>query len=178
MKLVFSIFIILFFSSFVRIDSSAKIEAELYRLIMDYRASKRLPKIPLSKSLTTVAKTHAIDLDLYYKIDTKDACNMHSWSDRGTWTSCCYTNDHKRADCMWNKPSELSNYIGAGYEIAHWSNHPVTAMGALAGWKQSKGHNEVIVNKGIWKTSNWKAIGIGIKNNYAVVWFGEELDVE
>ena len=34
----------------------------------------------------------------------------------------------------------------------------------------------VMVNKGIWKNSNWEAIGVGIYKNYAVVWFGEEED--
>lgn len=177
MKLVSAFLVISLFSSFMSNELSTKTEKELYKLIMDYRASKGLSNIPLSKSLTIVAKTHAADLDLY-KMDEKKTCNMHSWSDKGKWTSCCYTDDHKRASCMWSKPSELTNYKGAGYEIAHWSSDPVTPSGALLGWQNSKGHNEVIVNKGIWKTSKWQAIGIGIKNNYAVVWFGEEADVE
>ena len=143
---------------------------------MQYRKSLNLPSIPLSKSLTIVAQTHVKDLDTY-KPDQKKSCNMHSWSDKGKWTSCCYTDDHKRASCMWSKPAELTNYKGVGYEIAHWSSSSVTPTGALKGWKNSKGHNEVLTNKGIWQNKEWQAIGIGIKNNYAVVWFGEEKDL-
>ena len=40
-------------------------------------------------------------------------------------------------------------------------------------WKKSTGHNQVIVNEGIWKKIMWNAIGIGIYKEYAVVWFGE-----
>ena len=35
---------------------------------------------------------------------------------------------------------------------------------------------EVILNQGIWKNLNWNAIGVGILNGYAVIWFGEEFD--
>jgi hypothetical protein len=34
----------------------------------------------------------------------------------------------------------------------------------------------VIVNSGIWKDMNWKAIGIGLDGEYGVVWFGAEED--
>jgi uncharacterized protein YkwD len=176
MKLIVPLLFLYLFSSLSKDDILTPDERSLYTKIMSYRASKGLPKIAISKSLTIVAQTHANDLDVN-RMDTKKGCNLHSWSDKGDWTSCCYTNDHKRASCMWSKPSELTNYTGAGYEIAHWSSNPVTPSGALLGWQNSKGHNEVIVNKGIWKTSKWRAIGIGMKNNYAVVWFGEEADV-
>jgi uncharacterized protein YkwD len=52
----------------------------------------------------------------------------------------------------------------------------VTAEKALASWKKSAGHNRVIINKGKWSNETWKAIGIGIYLNYAVVWFGKESD--
>src|SRR5688500_17123131 len=64
-------------------------EVKLYNLINSYRKGKGLPKIPLSKSLTFVAQTHAQDLS-ENKIDT-GMCNAHSWSAKGKWTSCCYT---------------------------------------------------------------------------------------
>lgn len=177
MKFLLPLSLFFLFSSVTTDSILTKDEQKLYDKIMTYRASKGLSKIPISKSLTIVAHTHAADLDTY-RMDTKKGCNMHSWSDNGKWTSCCYTDDHKRAGCMWSKPAELTKYPGVGYEIAHWSSSPVTPSGALLGWQNSKGHNEVIVNKGIWKTSKWKAIGIGIRNNYAVVWFGEKTDVE
>ena len=142
---------------------------------MQYRYSKGLTKIPLSKSLTFVAQTHVRDLS-NNKPDVGN-CNMHSWSNNGNWTSCCYTSDHARAKCMWDKPSELTSYKGNGYEIAHGAHgHNCTAKCALAGWKSSSGHNAVMINQGVWSSHPWKAIGIGIYKGFAVVWFGEERD--
>ena len=150
-------------------------ETKLYDLIMNYRKGLRLPTIPLSKSLTFVAQTHVKDL-----VDNQpvsDKCNLHSWSGEGNWTSCCYTSDHAKASCMWDKPSELTTYNGYGYEIAFSSSEDATAEDGLKGWKGSPGHNAVIINKGSWERK-WNAIGIGILEGYAVVWFGNELDTE
>lgn len=149
-------------------------ETKLYTIIMEYRAEQGLPNIPISVALTQVAKIHA--KDLHDNKPDSGNCNMHSWSNKGEWTPCCYTSDHAKAKCMWDKPKELTNYTGNGFEIAYWSSAGAGATGALSSWKRSRGHNTVIVNKGIWKTHPWKAIGIGIYGDYAVVWFGEEED--
>lgn len=93
-------------------------EMKLYNNIMEYRKEKKLPSIPLSKSLTFVAQTHVSDL-VNNKPDI-GKCNSHSWSRKGNWTSCCYTPDHSRAECMWNKPSELTSYKGTGFEIVKY----------------------------------------------------------
>ena len=149
-------------------------ERALYEQIMAYRAKKNLPTIPLSSSLTIVAKTHVKDL-----IDNQPVrgrCNLHSWSDQGNWSRCCYSGNPKSYPCMWDKPRELTSYTGDGYEIAYWSSKGATAKDGLDGWKKSKGHNAVLVNKGIWRQVEWQAIGIAIQGNYAVVWFGKELD--
>jgi hypothetical protein len=146
-------------------------EQKLYQLLMQYRKEKGLPAIPVSPSLTKVAQLHAADLQLH-RPDT-GSCNLHSWSDKGTWTPCCYTDDHAQANCMWQKPAELTAYKLPGFEIAYVvSSGNVKATDALATWKNSNAHNELIVNKGIWK-KGWQAIGIGIAGRYAVVWFGE-----
>src|SRR5688572_10796475 len=97
-------------------------EKKLYDLIMEYRKSKNLPPIPLSQKLTLVAQTHAKDLAEHHEFDPKGKCNPHSWSDKGNWTSCCYTNDHKVASCMWTKPQEIADYSGSGYEIVYYSS--------------------------------------------------------
>ncbi len=155
-------------------------EFELYELINNYRKDKNLPTIELSKSLSFVAKTHARDLAENYK--ESDRCNMHSWSKKGDWSSCCYTKDHRKAKCMWYKPRELTNYQGIGYEIVFYSTYPSDlenqAEASLEGWKKSKGHNSIIVNRGQWKKAQWKALGIGIYEEYVVVWFGQEIDSE
>jgi hypothetical protein len=154
-------------------------EMELYRLINEYRIQKGLPEVKLSASLSYVARTHARDQTENYKESNR--CNMHSWSNKGEWSSCCYTPDHKRAKCMWDKPRELTNYTGDGYEISFYTTYPYTspaafAKDALDGWKKSSGHNEIIINKSIWKNVKWQAIGIGIYGEYANVWFGKEVD--
>ena len=148
-------------------------ERELYNLIMSYRAELNLPDIPLSSSLSYVAQQHVADLQ--ENNPTSSSCNLHSWSDNGSWSACCYTNDHTQASCMWNKPRELTDYNGNGYEIAYYSSTNATPAGALNSWKISPGHNNVIINAGNW-TLQWKAIGVGIKGRYAVVWFGHEDD--
>ncbi|MBN1799787.1 MAG: CAP domain-containing protein [Spirochaetales bacterium] len=149
-------------------------EQKLYNLIMEYRAAYNLPVIPLSPSLSYVAKLHVRDL---YKHPPKGSCNLHSWSDDGPWTSCCYTSNHAKAECMWYKPKELTPYTGMGFEISMYYSLQVTAEMALTTWKTSSGHNQVIINKGKWRDSTWRAIGIGIYLNYAVVWFGKEGDL-
>ena len=84
---------------------------------------------------------------------------------------------------MWDKPREIARYRGSGFEIAFWrsssasSQLPVVSPdAALNGWKTSPGHNAVILNQGIWHDNRWRAIGIGMSEHYAVVWFGEATD--
>jgi hypothetical protein len=154
-------------------------EWKLYQLINQYRKRAHLPNIPLSYSLTYVAQSHARDLAAHYENDA--VCNLHSWSNSGPWTSCCYTSDHKESECMWNKPEELTGFKGFGYEIAYWNNYDYIdpddiADDALKAWKKSKGHNFVIINRGMWKELDWKAIGVGIWKGYVLVWFSDMED--
>jgi len=149
-------------------------EVRLYDLINDYRDEKKLLSVSLSSSLTQVAQAHVRDLMDNYK--ESDKCNPHSWSRKGDWTHCCYTSDHKKASCMWDKPKEIAGYESPGYEIAFWHSKAATAEGSLEGWKKSKSHNPLLINKGQWAKASWKAIGIGIYEQYAVVWFGEMKD--
>jgi hypothetical protein len=145
---------------------------ELAKLINDYRASIKLPRIPISKALTKVARVHVRDLN-----DNKpnhDSCNMHSWSEQGSWTACCYDKSKAAARCMWVKPKEIAGYAGNGYEIAA-SAAGIAPDQALSQWQHSSAHHEVMINKGIW-TKPWKAFGVAIEGDYAVAWFGEEAD--
>lgn len=151
-------------------------EKKLYDLMMAYRKDNGLDAIPLSASLTLVAQTHARDLAEHYKFDPKNRCNPHSWSSKGKWTACCYTNDHKRAECMWDKPKEIAGYEAPGYEIAYYSSAGASAEEGLEGWKRSPSHNPLIVNEGIWSKVTWQAVGIGFYKEYGIVWFGEVED--
>lgn len=154
-------------------------EARLYQLVMAYRREHGLPSIPRSPALTFVAKTHVRDL-ADHAPDT-DPCNAHSWSDKGNWTPCCYT-EESPGDCMWSKPKELTTYKGAGFEVSYGGSHPdlkgnkAGATDALESWKTSESHNAVLLNQDIWSEMTWRAIGIGIYKGFAVIWFGEEED--
>ncbi|HCB62213.1 MAG: hypothetical protein A2W93_10610 [Bacteroidetes bacterium GWF2_43_63] len=149
-------------------------EIELYRQIMEYRSKKRLKSIPVSSSLTKVAQCHVRDLNNY---PPAKKCGMHSWSENGPWKPVCYDAARNGPELMWSKPSELTSYIGRGYENSFWTTDTsFRAEDALAAWKSSPPHNSVIINLGMWKDSKWKAIGLAAEGNYAVVWFGENED--
>jgi len=152
-------------------------------MVNDYRADHGLPPVPISPSLNAVAEAHVRDL-MDNRPDTatgfgRGACNMHSWSSAGRWTPVCYTRDHARAPAMWSKPREITRgaYPGNGYEIAYWwSGGRITPEIALHGWQDSPGHNDLLIEDGPWRDANWRAMGVGIHGNYAVVWFGKEPD--
>lgn len=153
----------------------SKEEYKLYQLVGVYRKSLKLDSIPLSKSLCIVAITHTLDL----KVNKPDhsPCNLHSWSKSARWSGCCYKGS-KEGECMWKKPSEITNYKSEGYEIAAFYSNKMTAEKALELWKSSRGHNDVICNKGIWTSMKWNAIGVSVSGNYAVIWFGAIKDSE
>jgi uncharacterized protein YkwD len=145
---------------------------------MAYRKSKNLKSIPVSSKLTLVAQTHARDLVENYTFDPNGKCNPHSWSKKGKWTACCYTNDHKQAQCMWDKPKEIAGYDKPGYEIAYFSSKGASAQEGIDGWKVSVSHNPLLINSEMWSKVEWNAIGVGIYGEYGIVWFGESRDPE
>jgi uncharacterized protein YkwD len=182
MKTIISVFLVLILTGFRQkyfLSDTVCLNAEerkLYTLIMAYRKENQLGEIPLSSQLTQVAQTHARDLSENYKFDPRNKCNPHSWSEKGEWSSCCYTNDHKRASCMWVKPKEIAGYEGNGFEIAYYSSAGANALEGIEGWKISPGHNPLLINSGTWEKVKWKAIGIGVYKEYGLVWFGEVPD--
>lgn len=151
-------------------------ERELFKELNAYRKKHKLPPVVVSRSLCLVAQIHARDLALNQP-HRRNQCNMHSWSSKGQWTACCYTRDHRRSECMWNKPRELTVYQGDGFEIAFHSTATYPDASAFAGdavksWSESPGHNDVILNRGTWRKIEWKAMGVGYYQGYALVWFG------
>ncbi|MBV1857471.1 MAG: hypothetical protein KUG77_03600 [Nannocystaceae bacterium] len=147
----------------------------LIDLLNDYRSDSGLAPIPASNSLCTVGDLHVQDLTAEAP-HTIGNCNLHSWSDAGSWSGCCYTPDHATAQCMWDKPRELTAYPGNGYENAAGGGGSLDPAEALDLWKGSPGHNAVMLNEGIWADRTWNAVGVGISGGYAVLWFGEESD--
>ena len=148
-------------------------EKELLQSINQYRKSKGLREIKASAGLNLVAQLHARELQAE---EPKEPCNMHSWSGKFGEKACCYTDDHREAACMWSKPGEFSSYKGNGYEIAAYNSGE--EVNWLEQWKGSPGHHEVIINQNTWRQTQWNAIGIAIRQPYAVVWFGKEADTE
>jgi uncharacterized protein YkwD len=149
-------------------------EKQLFDLVNEYRISRGLPEVSHSPKLTQVAQAHARDLQENFEQGKR--CNMHSWSKKGDWKGCCYTDNHKNPECMWDKPKEIAGYESPGYEIAYWHSAKAQPEHALEVWKKSPGHHSVIANLGPFKDADWKAMGVGIYKEYAVVWFGEMED--
>lgn len=157
-------------------------EEKLGRLINEYRQSVGLATIPIGVHMTTVARAHARDTAV--SSDTipsfGERCNLHSWSsntfDGLRFSSCCYTSDHAQAQCMWDKPKELTPLTGEGFEISAVGYESVEA--ALDGWKKSPGHNSVIVNLGTWNSVTFTSMGVGVDTREKVyhVWFYREGD--
>ncbi|NJK31375.1 MAG: CAP domain-containing protein [Deltaproteobacteria bacterium] len=145
---------------------------EIIAALNAYREENSLPAIPASPSLCTVANAHVHDLADNNPV--MGECNLHSWSDQGPWTACCYTPDHAQAQCMWDKPRELSIYMGNGYENAAYGVQ--SPMHAVDLWKSSPPHNEVMLNQGIWQGYPWGSVGADLYEGYAVLWFGVEAD--
>ncbi|MGK7888246.1 MAG: CAP domain-containing protein [Leptolyngbyaceae cyanobacterium] len=141
-------------------------EADLYRQINQYRADNNLAPIPASYSLSLVANRHVLDLQENIGDLT------HAWSDApykgddsSTWPS------------MWEAPQRFgTDYTDNGFENAFYSSAGASADAALNAWQNSEGHNAVILNRNNWNDNNWKALGIGIYEDYAVMWVGESTD--
>jgi len=158
-------------------------ELELWDLINNYRQENGLPPIDSSRSLTKVARVHAIDL--YSNTPAKGSdnrglgCSLHSWSDKGNWQQVCYTKDNKYAEYMWDKPREITNftYTGDGYENAYsTSDKEINPKRVLEAWKNSPSHNAILLEKDQWAGSKLSALGVGVYKNYAIIWLGTESD--
>lgn len=149
-------------------------ELKLFNLINNYRKEQNLAATPMSRSLCFVARLHVNDL--FHNRPDVGNCNLHSWSDKGNWTECCYGRDPSNSTCMTSKPGELTSYTGKGYEVAFWESLDAVPEIVLDLWISSKASNDLMLNLDTWKDKPWKAMGIGMYHGYAVAWFGDEED--
>lgn len=156
-------------------------EAALIDAINDYRMANGLAAVPWSNVLITVGQWHAEDAFINGATLFTGECNLHSWSDDlpSLWTGMCYTPDHAQAAQMWAKPNQISGgtFVGNGYENGAAGYASIEA--ALAGWQASPGHNDVILNQGIWSSITWRSIGVGVNTNatnYFYLWFSDTSD--
>jgi len=150
-------------------------EMKLYKLISDYRRIHKLAPLPLSRSLSYVARIHAMDIS--FNRPDFGGCNPHSWSAKGNWKACCYARDNNRLKCMNEKPKEITGYKYKGWEMVYSGGEEARAEDAFDLWKGLGLTNDYLLNTGKW-ANPWRAIGIGFYGEYASVWFGEGDDTE
>lgn len=149
-------------------------EYRLYELINALRTVNDMPSIDLSASMTYVAHRHVIDLN-QNQPDTS-ICNLHSWSDKGEWTSCCYQAYVLKQNCMWDKPKQLTPYKYRGYELAYHDPEGINPDSLMMLWLNVPQVQDMLLNRGAYEKKKWLAAGVGIQNGYAVVWFGQVKD--
>lgn len=153
-------------------------EVELAQLTNAYRLQNSLPALPVSFSLSSVAQWHVWDLQANDPVF--GSCNLHSWSNArpALWQAVCYTADHAQAQQMWNKPRQITAnaYNSEGFEIAAFSSGTISPTQALNLWKSSPGHNNVILNRNIWAGFPFLAMGVGMFQGHATIWFGQLAD--
>ncbi|MEI6060172.1 MAG: SPOR domain-containing protein [Bacteroidota bacterium] len=159
-------------------DSARKVASQdeiiLFNMINDMRLQGKLQHIPLSPNLCIVAHTHIDDLILSKPQDK--GCSLQGWSANGKWTACCNSKDPAGIQCMKSKPKEITGYPGLGYELIYWGDEKATPADAAALWKQVDASADMILCRGKWKGYQWKALGVGIKDGYAVLWLGDKAD--
>jgi len=151
-------------------------EYSLYRKINDYRTSKGLQVIPISRSLCYVAKLHVIDL--YENHPDTSYCNLNSWSDKGPWKACCHSKFQPMPDCILNKPKELTSYKGQAHELCYFDSQEIVADTVFNFWMRVEQAKDILVNNRKWSLFTWQAMGVAIYKQYACVWVGEDMDTE
>jgi hypothetical protein len=151
-------------------------EYALYRKINDHRASTGLQVIPISRSLSYVAKMHV--MDLHENRPDTSYCNLNSWSDKGTWTPCCHSKYTPVPECILNKPTELTSYPGQGHELCYFDSHIIHIDTVFNFWMKVEQAKDILTNNRKWSLYLWQSMGVGIYKHYACVWFGQEKDPE
>lgn len=149
-------------------------EMKLAALINNLRKQNKLPEIPLSVSLTYVAKTHVADLQTN-KPDTS-ICNTASWSDKGRWTPCCFNSYVLKYECMWDKPKELTSYNFRGYELSYFEEGIVNVDSVFKLWNSTSAARDMLLTREGHADKKWLAMGLGLSENYISVWFGQRAD--
>ncbi len=150
-------------------------EAQLAKLINDYRVAEGHQPVPVSRSLTEVAQWHAWDLSI--NPNGNPACTLFSWSEAGLglWNPGCLQSDLSEIEIMWDKPAEITSgvYSNSGFELIAFSSSSQNPAAFLSLWQASQSNNELLLNEDLWAGFDpWPAMGVAIKGNYATAWFG------
>ncbi len=151
-------------------------EKQLADSINSIRISHGKKALPLSISLSYVARTHVGDLLINHP-DTS-ICNLSSWSDKGKgrWKAVCYNPYVVNHNGMWKKPQELTDYRYRGYEMVAYSQDSLVVDSVLSLWKDSPEAMAMMLTNGVWKKKSWATMGVGLNGHYASVWFGQRPD--
>ena len=160
---------------------------ELCSQVNAYRNANGLPSIPLSPALMGVAQAKADDARYFFRGNFTDrSCSLHSWSTTEQWSGCCYDLDNPNAQCMWNKPTEVTADWGApftGYGFENAGGGSLTNADAVDGWANSVDHNAVILNLGPWTDTTWLSIGCSVATDatnpsvdYYFMWVSDTQD--
>lgn len=151
-------------------------EKQLANGINHIRLSHGKKALPLSISLSYVARTHVTDLFINHP-DTS-ICNLSSWSNKGKgkWKAVCYNPYVVKHNGMWNKPKELTGYRYRGYEMVAYTQDNLNVDSILSLWKDSPEAMAMILTNGVWKEKSWASMGVGLNRHYASVWFGQRPD--
>jgi len=149
-------------------------EQSLFERINELRQSYGKSDLQLSASLSFVAKTHVNDLITNHP-DTS-ICNLSSWSNKGSWTGCCYNPYVPNPDCMWDKPKELTPYPYRGYEFVTYFDDMADPDSVIALLADTREVLDMILARDSYDNKKWICCGVGMNNHYVSVWFGQRKD--
>ena len=149
-------------------------EKALFDKINQLRTVNGKKPLKLSASLSYVAKVHVEDL-LNNNPDTS-VCNLSSWSNKGSWTPCCYNPYILKQECMWDKPKELTTYSSRGYEIAGYFEEEFTPDSVIDLWSKEQEVMDMLLSNNEFRNKEWVCIGVGMNKNYVSVWVGQRAD--
>ena len=134
-------------------------DVALAEAVNAYRLSQGASCIPISVSLTAVARAHVDNSgDAPGTCVAPDGaactCNVHSWagetSSSPRWPGCCFGKSSDgcsyNTECMSGKPKEVTNgvYDGLGWEISTAGFG--TNDAAIASWAKSASHGPFLLN--------------------------------
>jgi hypothetical protein len=178
-QIKFIIYLLGFFSAWTATGQPTEFcmtreEYRLYSRINEYRKGQGLEIVPVSQSLCYVAKMHA--RDLYHNNPDTAACSLNSWSDKGSWSSCCHSRLTPNPSCIVNKPRELTGFTGEGHELVFWDSQELNADTVLKFWSSIEQARDMLTNQKKWVHFNWKAMGVGLYRGYACVWLSVVTD--
>ena len=144
-------------------DDLSQVEAEMIRIVNDYRIQNGTSPLEPHPGLNRVANRHLADLEQNFQNLT------HSWS------NCPYDiADRKTWPCITGAPVRLgTGYAGNGFEnLFRVAAGSATPSAAVEVWKKSPPHNSLMLNLGVWSQIRFDAIGVAIRGQWAALWVG------